>query len=102
MSDVSQNFSQGPSNPLWRAVKNVGSQVGGRLFLTVARFGVAAFIVRRSGIDAFGEYALILSLLLIAEWLVDFGMTDVAVRAICQDPRHERRLLRSLFTAKLI
>ncbi len=91
-----------PGNLTWSVFKNAASQTGGRLLLTLVRFGIAVLIVRYLGIDRFGEYSLILSLLLVTEWIVDFGLTDVAVRAMCQDPARERPLLRALAAAKAI
>ncbi len=89
-----------PKNLIWSVVKNATSQVGGRLFLTLARFGVAVLIVRYCGVDRFGEYSLILSLLLVTEWIADFGLTDIIVRAMCRDPQRQRSLLSALAAAK--
>lgn len=86
----------------WSIVKNIGGQSVGRLVLTIARFVIAAIIVKVAGKDAFGEYMLVLSLLLIGEWLADFGLTDICVRAICRDPSSEPRQLAALGLAKAV
>jgi O-antigen/teichoic acid export membrane protein len=86
----------------WSIVKNIGGQSAGKLALTVARFVIAAIIVKVAGKESFGEYALVLSFLLIGEWLADFGLTDICVRAICQDPGSESEHLGALGLAKLV
>lgn len=91
-----------PTNLIWSVFKNVTSQMGGRLLLTVIRFGIAVLIARYLGVERFGEYSLILAILLIAEWVTDFGLTEIVVRAICQQPDRQVTLLRALAAAKLI
>jgi len=81
-------------------LKNATSQTGGRWFLTVARFGIAALIVRHAGVERFGEYSIVLSLLFLAELAVDFGMTDIIVNAICQQPERLRALTKAMSAAK--
>lgn len=73
------------ANLLWTILKNAASQTGGRILLALVRFGVAVLIVQRAGLESFGDYALILSYLLVAEWLTDFGQTDIAVREMSRD-----------------
>jgi O-antigen/teichoic acid export membrane protein len=91
-----------PANIGWSIFKNAASQMAGRLFLSVARLGIAVIIVRYAGAERFGEYSLLLSMLLIAEWLVDFGTTDIAVRTICQKPEREGAVLGSLALVKAL
>jgi len=86
----------------WSIVKNIGGQSIGRLLMTVLRFVVAAIIIKVAGKDSFGEYTLVLSILLIGEWLVDFGLTDICVREVCRDASRERVWLGALATAKLV
>lgn len=86
----------------WSIVKNIGGQSVGRLLLTVARFVIAAIIVKIAGKESFGEYTLVLSFLLIGEWLADFGLTDICVRTICQDPASEPEHLGALGLAKVV
>ena len=74
-------------------LRSVTSQVGARLLLSLGRLGVALLISRLAGKDTFGEYALLLSILTLFEWLVDFGQTDISVRDACQSPQDEAKLL---------
>lgn len=83
-----------------RMLGNALSQMAGRVFLSLARLGVAAIVVRCAGAERFGEYALVLSFLLIAEWLVDFGMTEIGVRDICRDPARRAPVLRALVLSR--
>lgn len=84
------------------AFTNAASQMVGRLMLTGLRFLVILIIVKHAGVSAFGEYALILTVLLCAEVLVDFGMTDVAVRGLAQAPERAARIFGGLLRAKLL
>ena len=89
-----------PTNIAWSVIKNATSQVGGRIFLSLARFGIAVLIVRTAGVERFGEFSLILSMLLIAEWLVDFGSTDIAVRDISRAPDRKNVILNAVSALK--
>lgn len=80
---------------LFSIVKNAASQTGGRMLLALLRFAIAALIVRQAGLDTFGHYALILGLLLAAEWVTDFGQTDIFVRDAARSPERRRQLLRA-------
>lgn len=86
--------------------------LGNGLALTLGRGGVAllrlllaALIVRASGAATFGEYALLFGLLAIAEWMLDFGTQEIAVREVCRpggdDAAARGRWLRALMWAKL-
>lgn len=77
------------------------SQAAGRLMLTVLRFGVVLLIVRRAGMDTFGAYALVMSLVLVAEWIADFGQSDVAVRDLAAQTRPWSLTLGGLSVLKL-
>ncbi len=55
--------------------------------LSLLRFVAALVVVQRAGLERFGEFALILSFILIAEWLSDFGLVDIAVRQISSAAR---------------
>jgi O-antigen/teichoic acid export membrane protein len=83
-------------------LRNAGSQIGGRLAISLGRMLAALLIVRYSGADRFGEYALVINFSVLFEWLVDFGQTDIAVRDICQQPRRAGNILRALFHLKLV
>ena len=85
-----------------KVVRNALSQMVGRNLIALARLAVAATIVRLWGRDAFGEYSLILGLLTMAEWVLDFGTTEIFVRDICRDRAQEPTLLGALAAAKLV
>lgn len=80
----------------------VASQAGGRASLAMMRFGSAVIIMRYLGVDVFGQYALVMGYLILAEWLVDFGQTDIAVRQLAANPGEKRQTLESLALLKLI
>ncbi len=54
-------------------------------------------IFRTLGVETFGEYSLVLTLLVLGEILLDFGHYDIIVREICME-RGNRRELLSLLT----
>ncbi len=89
-------------NLLWSVIKNATSQTGGRALLAAIRFVVAVIVVRYAGVERFGEYSLVLTLLLVTDWIADFALTDVAVREICRNPAREPGLLRALAGAKVV
>jgi O-antigen/teichoic acid export membrane protein len=76
-------------------------QIGGRVVLALARLVVASLIVRVFGAGRYGEYALVLVLTALPEWILDFGLNDIFVREICQRPSERHRLLTALTTTKL-
>ncbi len=75
-----------PKNIKWSVLKNATSQIGGRVFLSLARLLISVLIVRYAGVTRFGEYALVVSILILGEWLVDFGFTEISVRDMCKTP----------------
>ncbi len=83
-------------------MRNAVSQIGGRLFLSIGRLGVALLIVRSTGAERYGEYALVISFVVLFEWLTDFGQTDISVRDICQEPARQAEALRDLLGLKLL
>jgi O-antigen/teichoic acid export membrane protein len=83
-------------------LRNALSQIGGRLFLSIGRLGVALLIVRSTGAERYGEYALVINFVVLFEWLTDFGQTDIGVRDICQEPERRTRVLRELLSLKLM
>lgn len=88
--------------PLLRVViANAGKLTGGRLMLAMLRFAATLVLVQRAGMERFGEFALILSFILLAEWLSDFGLSDIAVRQIAADPRRRPATLGAFGVAKL-
>jgi O-antigen/teichoic acid export membrane protein len=83
-------------------LRNTAAQGGGRIVIALSRLMIAGLIVRSYGRVTFGEYALVFSVLSIAEWLMDFGVTEVFVREICREPARAPRLMRIMTAAKLI
>ena len=64
--------------------------------MSAARLVVALLIIRLVGAERYGEYALILSFLVIAEWVVDFGVLDIGVREVSRHPDRQQVLLRAV------
>lgn len=85
----------------WSIISNAGTLSGGRLMLAVLRFLATLVILQRAGLERFGEFALILSVVAVAEWLSDFGLSDVAVRQIMADPSRKRLTLGAFALSKL-
>ncbi len=85
-----------------RILRNTGAQMFGRVVIALLRLVVAAIIVRVFGAGTFGEYALVFSLLAFAEWIVDFGTTEIFVREVAREPAREPALLRIVTALKLV
>ena len=83
-------------------IGNTGTLTGGRLMLAVLRFGATLLLLQRAGLDRFGEFALILSVVAIAEWLSDFGLSDMAVRQISMHPNRRRDILGAFAVSKAV
>jgi len=66
------------------------------MFISAARLGIAILVLRLSGVERYAQYSLLLSFLVVAEWLVDFGVTDIGVRDISRRPEQEQLLLRAV------
>jgi O-antigen/teichoic acid export membrane protein len=86
----------------WSVLKNSAAQVAGRVCVAMIRLIVAGIILRSYGRGMFGEYSLLFGLLSIADWLVDFGTTDVFVREYSREPQHGQRLMRILTAVKIV
>ncbi|WP_176414526.1 hypothetical protein, partial [Sphingobium sp. Z007] len=76
--------------------------VVGRVGLSGLRMGAALIVARLAGAEQFGAYALMLSLTGLAEWLVDFGQTDIGVRDAARRPRRRAAVLDALARAKRV
>ncbi|MES2174358.1 MAG: oligosaccharide flippase family protein [Pseudomonadota bacterium] len=76
--------------------------VVGRVGLSGLRMGAALIVARLAGGEQFGAYALLLSLIGLAEWLVDFGQTDIGVRDAARRPRRRAAVLDALARAKRV
>lgn len=74
----------------------------GRILLSAARMVAALCVARLAGAESFGAYALLLALVGLFEWLVDFGQTDIAVRDVARRPRRRDGTLHALMRAKRI
>jgi O-antigen/teichoic acid export membrane protein len=82
-------------------ISNAGTLSGGRLLLAVLRFVATLVILQRAGLERFGEFALILSVVAVAEWVSDFGLSDVAVRQVAAEPSRKRLILGAFAVSKL-
>ncbi len=87
---------------IWKIFENAASQIAGRLLISVLRFFIIFIIVRQSGVEMAGNYGVILGLILLFESAVDFGMTDIVVRRLCQNSSHASGLIKNLIRAKCI
>jgi O-antigen/teichoic acid export membrane protein len=99
---ITTRASDSSSSLLRVVARNALSQAAGRILLTFLRFGVAVIIVRRAGLEAFGQYALVLSFVYVAEWIADFGQSDIAVRDLASGARRWEATLGALAVAKLL
>lgn len=85
-----------------KAFVNTAAQILGRVFASFGRLAVGSLIVRSSGREIFGEYALVLTLVALSEWVLDFGTGDVFVREACSAPERRDHLLRVLTATKAV
>lgn len=84
-----------------QVARSTASQIGGRVAIALARLALASIIIRTFGVETFGWYALLVAVLSIGEWLLDFGTIERAVKEMCRDPRGERAHLAVLVRTKL-
>jgi O-antigen/teichoic acid export membrane protein len=89
------------STLLRSVVQNAVSLTAGRILIALLRFLVALVIVQRAGLERFGEFALLISFVMMAEWLSDFGLGDIAVREIAGDPNRRGTTLRAFAVCKV-
>jgi O-antigen/teichoic acid export membrane protein len=87
---------------LARVLRNSVSLTAGRVGAAAARLAVAAIVVRMAGATTFAEYALVLGILAVAEWLLDFGTTEIAVREVCKPGAAAAPWLRGVARSKLL
>ena len=85
-----------------RLFRNTLALAIGRNLNSLARLVIASLVVRGLGAESFGIYSVIVALLAIADWLLDFGTTDVFVRELVQNPERYQRLRKTLISLKLI
>lgn len=86
----------------WKLFKNTSVLAVGRNINALCRLVVVGLIARSFGVDTFGAYSLIIALLTIAEWILDFGTTDVFVRDAVRNPQQMPHLRRVLIAFKLV
>jgi O-antigen/teichoic acid export membrane protein len=87
---------------LHRVLRNSIALTVGRVLVGFSRLAIAALIVRQAGVTTFGEYALLLGVLAVAEWVNDFGTNEIAVREICQPGADAAYWLRLVALGKLL
>jgi O-antigen/teichoic acid export membrane protein len=87
---------------LARVLRNSASVTAGRAGVAAARLGVAAIVVRLAGATTFAEYVLVLGLLAVAEWLLDFGTTEIAVRELCRSQPTSPNWMWAVARSKLV
>jgi O-antigen/teichoic acid export membrane protein len=64
---------------------NISSTVGARLLVPVLNVALAAGIARSAGVDALGQYTLLVTLFLLGEHVKSLGLTNLLVREVAQD-----------------
>ena len=84
-----------------KVLKNSAAQLLGRFAVAFARFVMVAAILRTGGRAMFAQYSIVLGVLSLGEWLVDFGTTDAFTRELCREPAQSGKLLRVLAAIKL-
>ena len=92
----------GERSLLHSVLRNSLALTVGRVLVGLARLVIAAIIVRQTGATTFAEYALLLGILAIAEWLNDFGTNEIAVREICRPGGDAAHWLRLVALGKLL
>ncbi|WP_311268070.1 oligosaccharide flippase family protein [Sphingobium sp. WCS2017Hpa-17] len=85
-----------------RLLKNSATLVVGRIALSAMRMIAALIVARLAGAEDFGAYVLLISLIALAEWLVDFGQTDMAVRDAARRAGRQVAVLAALARAKRV
>src|SRR5271165_1757662 len=110
MTDPAQNQPSADSEPSplsertlgRRFVRNSAALAIGWNINAVGRLVAAALVVRTLGVEVFGEYALLVVWLTIAEWILDFGTVEVFVREANQEPAQRSRLVRIFLALKIV
>jgi O-antigen/teichoic acid export membrane protein len=84
----------------WALLKNGAVLAVGRNINSMLRLVIAAIIARAFGANTFAEYSLLLATMMIAEWLLDFGTTDVFVREVSKHKHEFTHKISTLFMLK--
>ncbi|MFT6050389.1 MAG: O-antigen/teichoic acid export membrane protein [Halioglobus sp.] len=90
------------ANSNWKLLQNIASLVSGRVFVSMSRLLIVLIIVRVAGTEVLGQYVVVMSILYIGEWLMDFGFTDIAVRNIAQSHDKRKAILDAFSLIKLL
>jgi O-antigen/teichoic acid export membrane protein len=93
------SFSSNKSR--WHVIKNILSLIGGRIFISFSRLLIALIIVRLAGADSYGSYVVVMSIIFIGEWMMDFGTTEIAVRNISKDEHRRISIMSAITVIKL-
>ena len=101
-SQFSKTDGATPVHSRPRIFRNTVAMGVGSNLNALGRLVVLALIVRTCGATLFAWYVLLVEILKIVEWLVDFGTTEVFVREMNRRPEAREHLLRLLTAMKLI
>jgi O-antigen/teichoic acid export membrane protein len=77
-------------------------QFAARALLTVLGLVTFGLIARHLGVEAFGQYSLVLTFVPLFASIADLGVITIAVREISREPASERRVLGSVVTVKVV
>lgn len=94
--------TRNPRHTASRVFKNTAALGIGSNLNALGRLVVLAIIVRSCGTTIFGWYIVLVEILKITEWLIDFGTTEVFVRELSREPSKRERLLRILTATKIL
>ena len=72
------------------------------MFVSLSRLIIALIIVRLVNAEVFGAYVVVMSIVFIGEWLMDFGFTDIAVRNISQDKESREKTIAAFVLLKCL
>lgn len=78
-----------------KLIHNVVGLMTGRMMMSIMRLVTVLLIARFGGVETFGAYILVMSVIFIVEWLVDFGVNDIVVRNACSDRTRMHSWLKS-------
>jgi O-antigen/teichoic acid export membrane protein len=85
-----------------KVLRNTLALAVGRNLTALMRLGLLAIVARGLGTGTFGQYALLIALLMVAEGLLDFGSNEIFVREVAAHPERRTELLRTLLAGRLL
>lgn len=85
-----------------RVLRNTLALAIGRNVIALSRLALLAIVARGLGTEVFGQYALLIALLIIAEGVLDFGSNEIFVREVTRNPDKRIHLLRVLTAGRLL